>query len=311
MWTIKPMNECTIKQSLQAWNDGFQGYYVPMTMSERTFVDRLANEQMEARLSYVAFDSSGEPVGLVLNGIRSQGGRKTGWVGGIGVAPQYRGQGVGRMLMKTSLEAYSTEGVELATLEAFVQNEGAIRLYESLGYRVVDTLDFRGLEEGEQENLFNVGSRSNALTIREAMPREIGALDFYRGTANWQVQWSSLLREGRGLIASGNGRDIGYALYREQWDENGCKLGVTVLQCAVSPDAEAPDAVYAQLLEQVMVQRQARWTDGERPFSRTFAYVPKSNTALGKLLDEAGFGTKLSLVYMENALMNSRYPDTM
>jgi hypothetical protein len=53
-----------------------------------------------------------------------------GWIGGLGVAPAERRNGIGRALMDSVL----AEAPPRVTLEVLEQNEPAIRLYEQLGF---------------------------------------------------------------------------------------------------------------------------------------------------------------------------------
>ncbi|MFC9707709.1 GNAT family N-acetyltransferase [Paenibacillus sp. NPDC056933] len=64
------------------------------------------------------------------------------WNGGTGIAPAFRGQGIGRVLMLRSLELCREHGVEIAILEALAQNENAIKLYQYVGYEITDRLMF-------------------------------------------------------------------------------------------------------------------------------------------------------------------------
>lgn len=59
----------------------------------------------------------------------------TGWVGQLAVAPAWRGRGLGRALLLTSLGAFHDNGVPRAALGVHGDNERAIRLYESAGMR--------------------------------------------------------------------------------------------------------------------------------------------------------------------------------
>ncbi len=55
----------------------------------------------------------------------------------LAVAPDYRRQGIGRLLMREMEQALSERNPEAVSLEVRVSNRPAISLYESLGYRQV------------------------------------------------------------------------------------------------------------------------------------------------------------------------------
>lgn len=60
------------------------------------------------------------------------------YIAGIAVYPDYRGQGIGEALM-TSFSGHDLgEGLSEHSLIAFEENAGAVRLYERLGYAIVD-----------------------------------------------------------------------------------------------------------------------------------------------------------------------------
>ena len=53
----------------------------------------------------------------------------------IAVVPRYRGRGVGKALLRTTLEYFKDRGVEIATAYAYDDNESASALLSSLGFR--------------------------------------------------------------------------------------------------------------------------------------------------------------------------------
>ncbi len=55
----------------------------------------------------------------------------------LAVAPEYRRQGIGRLLMQEMEQALGERKPEAVSLEVRVSNTPAIALYESLGYRQV------------------------------------------------------------------------------------------------------------------------------------------------------------------------------
>lgn len=71
-----------------------------------------------------------------------QGLRKSQWVGSIqnvGVVPAHRGFGLGRALLLKALAGYASLGIRTVRLEVTAANTPAVRLYQSLGFRVTRT----------------------------------------------------------------------------------------------------------------------------------------------------------------------------
>jgi len=58
----------------------------------------------------------------------------------VGVVPQFRGKGLGRELLFRALAGFQGIGCLKANLEVTIHNTGAIRLYESIGFRYVETV---------------------------------------------------------------------------------------------------------------------------------------------------------------------------
>ena len=54
---------------------------------------------------------------------------------GMGMLPAYRGQGLGRRLMQTTLAAAKARGFERITLHVHANNDRARRLYERTGFK--------------------------------------------------------------------------------------------------------------------------------------------------------------------------------
>jgi ribosomal protein S18 acetylase RimI-like enzyme len=92
-----------------------------------------------ATLLVVQDQSSGSPqVCGTIQGIRDPSG--IGAVQNLGVAPEYRGLGLGSALMLKSLEGYQLAGLRRTFLEVTAQNASAIRLYQQLGFAKVRTV---------------------------------------------------------------------------------------------------------------------------------------------------------------------------
>lgn len=59
------------------------------------------------------------------------------YINALATLPEYRRQGLGFRLLATANDAATEAGCEESSLEVFEQNEGAVRLYERHGYRII------------------------------------------------------------------------------------------------------------------------------------------------------------------------------
>lgn len=228
---IKRMTECTLEQALTAWNTGFEGYFVNVTMTIDAFLARMAQESLSPALSVVAFADE-RPVGIVLSGVRLMSGSKVAWNGGTAVSPAYRKQGVGKLLMEAAVAVYRDEGAALATLEAIQANEPAIELYKRIGYAVVNRVAVLQHKGSWKVGKYD-GMPYTAVTVR---PQEAARLDFYEWLTPWQTQWPSI-RDGEALIVrDSDGQPAAYCLLKRGFDSAGAHVSTTLYQCAVKPD---------------------------------------------------------------------------
>src|SRR6185437_557178 len=235
---IRRLSACSFDDAVQAWNDGFQGYFVDMTLSLDRYLARLHYEGLSPEFSLMAF-CEGKPAGFLLNGIRNNAGSKTAWNGGTGVSPEFRGRGVGKALMRATLDLYQELGIQIATLEAIGENQRAISLYQQFGYEVVDGLVFLNHEGQLGEGAFRQAN-SQAYTVAQVTPYLVGQLEFYQSSAPWQGHWQSLARHnGEALVvADATGAAAGYALYKKKRDEQGMITEIALHQCVALPGAD-------------------------------------------------------------------------
>jgi ribosomal-protein-alanine N-acetyltransferase len=91
--------------------------------------------QFEAQASFLLRDVASEHiVAVVLTSMVAPG---VGHTTQLCVLPGYQGRGLGRRLMLESLAALRRIAASELSLTVTCANQGAIRLYESLGFRVV------------------------------------------------------------------------------------------------------------------------------------------------------------------------------
>ena len=79
-----------------------------------------------------ALDASGLEYCGTVQGIRDYAG--LGAIQNLGVTPEHRGRQLGSCLLIRALEGFQRAGLRRAFLEVTAQNQGAIRLYQRLGF---------------------------------------------------------------------------------------------------------------------------------------------------------------------------------
>lgn len=67
-------------------------------------------------------------------------GYQFGAIQNVGIVPEHRGHGLGKLLVLQSLHGFLKRGVKTVSLEVTAQNTKAVRLYHSIGFRIVKTL---------------------------------------------------------------------------------------------------------------------------------------------------------------------------
>jgi GNAT superfamily N-acetyltransferase len=64
----------------------------------------------------------------------------TGAIQNVGIVPEHRGLGLGRAIVQKALEGFWHDGLNIASLEVTADNQVAVELYHSLGFRVTRVL---------------------------------------------------------------------------------------------------------------------------------------------------------------------------
>jgi GNAT superfamily N-acetyltransferase len=291
MLKIKRLKDCEISEAVEAWNAGFEGYYFDLTMTVEKFIARMASEGLSDELSVVAFWND-KPVGLIVNGLREFQGELIGWNGGTAVDKAYRSKGIGRRMLEATLDILEEKNVKVSTLEAISENKGAIALYQSLGYDIIDHLECLEKKEGQ---IISVVS-SNVFQMKRVSPEEIGNLSFYQGKNPWQTHWQSVMG-GEALIAEDAfGNAIGYAYFRKNLSENGIHTGTTLYQC----EADRSRSDQKEIIQFLLAEAFHTSSDQIRHYVPNLPRLSSSTTH--GVLKEMGFEPIVHLVYMKQIL---------
>jgi GNAT superfamily N-acetyltransferase len=148
---LEPASTLSLEQLAALFTDAYEGYPVSMHVDATGLARMIETSDLDldaARIARVA----GEPAGVCMLGVRGD----EGWIGGMGVVPQHRREGIGEALMRAVLEEARGRGVRRVRLEVLEENDGARLLYEKLGFEhlrdvCVWTLDAEPGEDAGRE----------------------------------------------------------------------------------------------------------------------------------------------------------------
>jgi ribosomal protein S18 acetylase RimI-like enzyme len=185
---------------------GYEGYFVPIVLDTPTFeyIATLCDYDLEhSRVALVDGVATGFAV-LAVRGAR-------GWIGGMGVAPEARGHGLGAALMREVLAEARRLGLRSVDLECLTQNAPALRIYEALGFRRTRMLEVWGLEPRDVP--------APALEVNPLDARECLAVydTLHPARSPWQRDRGTLehvLDKFKALGCSAGGRLQAWLLYR-------------------------------------------------------------------------------------------------
>ncbi len=262
------------------FNRGYEGYYVPIHLDAEAFALYAAAWDLDLSATRVAV-AGGQPIGFALLGVR---GRR-GWVGGMGVVPEWRGRGLGRAAMEAVLAEARAIRLSVVDLEVLEQNNWAARIYDGLGFRATRDLDVWA-RPAEAPAIASVASPAvSAIPVDEALAAH-AALHPQR--APWQRDLPSLTRQAERLSAlgvRGAGGISALALFHPS------PRGLAVLALAARPDA--PSGSHAALLAALLAPHPG--------VGATLANLPVGDPAAAALA-AAGFTVRLRQREMTLAL---------
>ncbi|MBN1201154.1 MAG: GNAT family N-acetyltransferase [Anaerolineae bacterium] len=125
----RPVSDVNFEAFTAAFNLAYSDYFMPIAMTAPSFRALIERDDLDLRASVAALDGD-EIVGTGLLGIREQ----VGWIGGLGVIPERRRQGIGRQMMVYLLDRARERGLSTVKLEVIEKNTGAYHLYCQLGF---------------------------------------------------------------------------------------------------------------------------------------------------------------------------------
>jgi GNAT superfamily N-acetyltransferase len=175
---LVPASQLDFADFTQLLNDTYADYYVPLNMSVSQMQARVSQDGVRMDLSVVAL-ADGQPVGLAMLAQRD----RRAWVGGVGVLPDFRRQGIGRRIMERILANARTTPIQTVQLEVITLNTAARTLYDALGFEEQRVLH---VAEGHPPT-GELSPREQEYDIVEMSVRE--ALSYFRAYHRTPVPW--------------------------------------------------------------------------------------------------------------------------
>ena len=234
--TLRPASTCTIPNLVQLLTTAYDDYAVPIYMDAEHFLYMCQEDDIDLRKSVIACIHHA-PVGLAL---LSQRGTR-GWISGVGVHPDWRGQGLGHAMMQHLQNTAPAHGLTHLRLETLTQNLAGKTLYQNLGF------------EWERDLLVltsEAGQIPLALWAPYIHPTPAATLlkyypTFHKTRVPWQRSLQTLKNRGDNVQGLGywhNGAPIGYLLYEAQAEN------YAIHDLAVAPDCKQPLHISTALL---------------------------------------------------------------
>jgi ribosomal protein S18 acetylase RimI-like enzyme len=244
--TIQPVSTVRRSAFVRAVNAAYEGYYVPIVLTPRSFGELVQRESVALSRSAAALDG-GQVVGMGLLGVRGT----RGWIGGMGVIPAYRRQGIARRVMEYLIRQGEEAGLGRLQLEVIVENAPAYHLYQTLGFQVERRLLVLVREEAPPppapDGAGLIVKPAAASRLLSRLPALIDA------PRPWQREADSIRALGRDLqgiaaFRSGTQPPVGVCLYHAE------RYHLGLLDAA----ADSPEAGHALLAHLLAVFPRAR-----------------------------------------------------
>ena len=163
--TFAPASSLPLEGVTRAFNLGFTGYYLPMSQTPDGLAQMMRENDVRLEDSIVLY-VDGALAGVGLLGVREP----RGWIAGMGVAPQWRGQGIGAQLLAQLLSHMIAIGLRRAQLEALEINAPALALYQRMGFQPLRSISvYHG--PLRLDAVHPSGARNERLQVRAVAPR--------------------------------------------------------------------------------------------------------------------------------------------
>ncbi|HEX2914173.1 MAG TPA: GNAT family N-acetyltransferase [Chloroflexia bacterium] len=217
----------SIAQLAEATNKVFEGYYSPVNHTALGYGSFCRMYSLDVANSVAVHDQNGRLAGLTMLGIRGN----RGWVGGFGITPEFRGQGVAHLLVNGLIDRARSLNLQTLLLEVLVQNEPAFRTYQRAGFQTGRNMIIMAAPVTQVLPALQPG-HSVQMEISEVEPEEAIRLatrmePAYGFEPCWQREPATLYMTAglRGIVAQRGGSPLAVLLYSHNPQTGAISIG--------------------------------------------------------------------------------------
>ncbi|TCL76383.1 acetyltransferase (GNAT) family protein [Hydrogenispora ethanolica] len=216
---LKSLHDESLATIHAAFIAAFSDYSVRIELPYERFLEHLRGRDIRLADSFGVYHETGRLIGFVLNGLRERDGVTTGYDGGTGFLPAYRGQGLAALLFAEMQKELVRRQVRRYLLEVIRDNQPALRLYQKLGFTVTRNLNCYQWQR----------SAAPAPPVPEELhlaELDLAALDRYQHWLDYQPTWQNatpsilnLKDRYQGLRIMLGQREVGYAVIHREYGD--------------------------------------------------------------------------------------------
>ena len=179
--SLSPASDFTIPQLADLMTRSFEGYFVPVNITDVILLTMLRRDGVDLTASRVIL-KDGEPSGLALIARRGWTSR----LAAMGIVSTARNGGTGTWAMEQLIAEAQTRGEKEMLLEVIEQNTAGVKLYEKVGFTKVRRLVGYRLENPQ---VTEDGGANAQDELQEIDIRELARVVAYHGLTNlpWQL----------------------------------------------------------------------------------------------------------------------------
>lgn len=191
--SLKPASEYTIPFLADLMTRGFEGYLVPINITDTVLLTMMRRDGIDLTASRVLMKDD-QPVGLAMIARR-------GWtcrLAAMGITSNARSGGVGTWAMKQLITEAKAHGDKEMLLEVIEQNTAGVKLYEKVGFKKIRRLVGYKLDTNLAQGgvpAAEDGGLSGQNEIKEIDIRELARMVTYHGLPDlpWQLSGTTIM----------------------------------------------------------------------------------------------------------------------